>query len=66
MNIVKDGFILEEIKCNIKEIITNVIMDNLASYGADLSELKVEFDGANPAIIQITLPEIIANSIKRQ
>ena len=61
MNSINSGSILEKIKCDIKEVITNIILDNLVSYGVDLSKIKVEFDKSNSAVIHITLPEIIEN-----
>lgn len=53
--------ILEKIKSNIKEVITNVIVDDLVSYGTNLGDIKVIFDERNPLIIHIILPDILEN-----
>jgi len=65
MNVAKNIFILEEIKYSIREIVTNVIIDNLFSYCVDLSEIKVEADKTDPTIIHITLPKIVTNKTQK-
>jgi len=57
--------ILEIMKSNIKEVITNVVVDNLVSCEANLEDVKVEFDMQNPNIIHVTLPNIVTNEIQK-
>jgi len=61
MRTIKNEAILENLKCNIKEVIINMVVDNFCSYNVNLNEIKIEFDEANESIIHITLPKMIKN-----
>lgn len=65
MKTMTDSIFVEKIRNNMKELITNIIIDNFYSYSADLSGIKVEFDSQDPTLVHIKLPTIISNKIKR-
>jgi len=66
MTTITDAAILEKIKYDVKEMITNIIIDNLSACEVDLSSIKVEFDKDNSSVIQVTLPVQIADQIIKQ
>jgi len=66
MKTIIDSIFTEKIRNNMKEMITNIIIDNCYSYSTDLSGIKVEFDKEDPTIVHIKLPTIVSNEIKRK
>jgi hypothetical protein len=60
----KQCTILEQIRSNLKEAVTNAVLDNLISSCANLSEINVEFDEIDPTMIHVKLPTILENSKK--
>jgi len=66
MKTISDNVFAEKIRHNMKEMITNIIIDNCCSYAADLSGITVEFDTEDPTIVHVKLPIIVSTQIQRR